>query len=175
MLVPLVILAIASAFAGIALGPAKVVEHFLAATPSLAAFANHSGEAQVSHGFHFVPWLSTALTVCGIAWAALLVLGPLAVVRPVISVMKAVALYSLSFHKFFVDEIYSWIIVRPLTWIASLAGWIDRYFIDLLVDAIGFLPKLVGSLLRSSHNGWIPWYGLGFVLGILVLLAAMFF
>lgn len=175
MLAPLVILAIASTLVGVALGPAKVVEHFLAATPSLAAFADHSVEAQVSHGFHFVPWLSTALTVCGIAWAAVLVLGPLAVVSPVISVMKAVALYSLSFHKFFIDEIYSWVIVRPLTGIASLAAWIDRYFIDLLVDTIGFLPKLVGSLLRSSHNGWIPWYGLGFVLGILVLLAAMFF
>ena len=175
MIVPLVILAIASTVLGIVLGPTKVVEHFLAATPSLAAFANHGTSEHVTGSVNLVPWLSTVLTVCGIAWAALLVLGPATVAQPVVLLCRLLGLYPLSLHKFFVDELYSFLVVRPLTWLAGFAGWIDRYFIDFLVDAIGFLPKLVGSLLRSSHNGWIPWYGLGIVLGVLVLLAAMLF
>jgi len=175
MVGPLVILAVASAIMGFVLGPTKVVEHFLAATPSLAAFANHPNSEHAIGGFNLVPWLSTGLTLCGIGWAALLVLGPATVAQPIIVLFRSLGLYSLSLHKFFVDELYSFLIVRPLTWLAGFAAWIDRYFIDLLVDAIGFLPKLVGSLLRSSHNGWIPWYGLGIVLGVLVLLAAMLF
>ncbi|MGQ9504860.1 MAG: NADH-quinone oxidoreductase subunit L [Thermogutta sp.] len=175
MIIPLLILAIASTVAGIAFGPAKVVEHFLAATPSVAAFAEKSIATPVPYDFPLVPWLSTALTVCGIGLAYLLVLGPNAVARSLIALMRGIGLYPLSFHKFFIDELFSWTIVKPLTLIATVAGWIDRYLIDLLVDIVGFLPKLVGSFLRSSHNGWIPWYGLGFALGILVLLAAMFF
>lgn len=175
MVIPLVILAIASAVVGVAFGPGKVIEHFLAATPSLAAFAAHEVGAHHGGGTALIPWLSTALTLGGIGWAALVVLAPGGVARPVIALTKAIGLYALSFHKFFFDELYTWIIVRPLTWLAAVAAWIDRYFIDLLVDIIGHLPKLVGALLRSSHNGWIPWYGLGIVLGVLVLLAAMFF
>lgn len=171
MVVPLVILAVGAAAAGLLLGPGRVVERYLAATPSLAAFAPRELTAQPAD--HFVPRLSSILTVLGIAWAAVLVLGPSAIVNPIVGACRAVGLYSLSWGKFFLDELYQAVIVRPLEAIAALAAWFDRYVIDFLVDLMGFLPKLVGALIRGSQSGWIPWYSLGIVFGVLVLLAVM--
>ena len=60
-----------------------------------------------------------------------------------------------------------------LAGLASVAAWIDRFVIDWLVDVVGLIPRFLGAMLRSVQNGLIPWYALGMVLGMLVLLAAL--
>lgn len=172
MVIPLIILALGSAIVGLIMGPAKWVERFLAGTQSLAAAEMLAGEKHLAHP-GFVPWLSLILALAGIVVAATLVLGPAALAQRMVQLCRAAGLYTLSFRKFFFDEIYDRIIVRPLVGLAYLAGWIDRFVIDWLVDVIGLLPKLCGALARSVQNGLIPWYALGMILGTLVLLAAL--
>ena len=78
----------------------------------------------------------------------------------------------LSYRKFYWDEIYQVAIVLPLECLARLCYWIDRWLIDGLVNLLGRIPVLAGSLLRTLQVGLVPVYGLAMVIGTLVLLAA---
>lgn len=172
MVISLVLLAVGSALAGLLGGPTKWVERFLSGTQSLAAAEMLVGSHREVH-MGFVPWLSLLLALSGIGVAAMLVLGPTTLAEGMVQICRAVGLYTPSFRKFFFDEIYDRTIVRPLVALASVAGWIDRFIIDGLVDVIGLLPKFCGALVRGVQNGLIPWYALGMILGTLVLLAAL--
>ncbi len=80
--------------------------------------------------------------------------------------------YRLSFRKFYFDEIYNLLIVRPLRGIAQLFYWLDRNAVDGLVNACGYIPTRFGNLMRSLQMGLMPFYALAMVLGMIVLLAA---
>lgn len=43
-------------------------------------------------------------------------------------------LYRFLLNKWYFDELYSRLFVRPVTWVASVAAWIDRAVIDWTVD-----------------------------------------
>lgn len=51
--------------------------------------------------------------------------------------------------------------------------WFDRNIIDYLVDIVGFLPKLLGSILRPLQGGLIQFYALVMILGVLVLMIVL--
>ena len=72
----------------------------------------------------------------------------------------AKSLYALSHGKFFIDEIYAALIVRPLEMFAALLAWIDNYVIDGIVNAIGALPRVLGAILRPSQGGLVQSYAL---------------
>jgi NADH:ubiquinone oxidoreductase subunit 5 (subunit L)/multisubunit Na+/H+ antiporter MnhA subunit len=86
---------------------------------------------------------------------------------------EVLGLYRLSKGKFFFDEIYQMLFVWPFLGVAAASYWIDRNVIDRTVDAIGRVPPTVGAALRPLQNGLIPFYAVGMVLGLLVLLAAV--
>jgi NADH-quinone oxidoreductase subunit L len=81
--------------------------------------------------------------------------------------------YNLSERKFYFDEIYRTLVVRPLEFAAALSDLIDRWLIDGLVNFLGCLPRAVGSLLRSLQMGLVPFYALAMALGLVVMLAAL--
>ncbi|MBC7335936.1 MAG: hypothetical protein H5U01_06655, partial [Clostridia bacterium] len=161
-----------SVVAGALAGPTRWVEHFLSGTISLDAAARLAGHGAAAHA-GTIPWISLALAMLGVAVAAAVVLGPAALVDAIVTAFRAVGLYTLSYRKFFFDEIYQGIIVRPLAGLAGVAAWIDRFVIDWLVDVVGLSPRFLGAMLRGVQNGLVPWYALGMVLGMLVLLAAL--
>jgi NADH-quinone oxidoreductase subunit L len=78
----------------------------------------------------------------------------------------------LSYRKFYWDEIYQVTIVWPLQGLARVCYWIDRWLVDGVVNGLGRIPVLAGSLLRSLQVGLVPVYALAMVVGTLVLLAA---
>ncbi len=54
------------------------------------------------------------------------------------AVIKALyPLYQLFKHKWYVDELYDWAIVRPVLWLAEAAGWVDAHGVDGVVNAVG--------------------------------------
>ncbi|MEJ5342467.1 MAG: NADH-quinone oxidoreductase subunit L [Thermogutta sp.] len=172
MLIPLGILAAASVIAGALVGPTRWVEHFLSGTVSLDAAARLAGHGTATHA-GAIPWISLLLAALGVVVAAGVVFGPSALVDGIVALFRAIGLYTLSYRKFFFDEIYQWIVVRPLAGLAGVAAWIDRFVIDWLVDVVGLIPRFLGAMLRGVQNGLVPWYALGMVLGMLVLLAAL--
>lgn len=86
--------------------------------------------------------------------------------------LSYVSPYRLSYGKFFFDELYTWFIVWPLRLVAKLAYWFDRWIIDGLVNLCGRVPTALGGLMRSMQFGLMPFYALGMMLGVVVLLAA---
>jgi len=81
-------------------------------------------------------------------------------------------LYRLSKRKFYVDEIYQALIVRPLDFLAEAAFYlIDRLLIDfLLVHGSGFVAGAVGHLLRRLQDGRTPTYAAWFLFGAIVVI-----
>jgi NADH:ubiquinone oxidoreductase subunit 5 (subunit L)/multisubunit Na+/H+ antiporter MnhA subunit len=82
--------------------------------------------------------------------------------------------YAMSLNKFYLDEVFGWLVVAPTRGLAWLSSWFDRSVIDQLVDAIGRIPQLVSVLFRSFQNGLVTSYVLvmltGAVACILVVL-----
>ena len=82
-------------------------------------------------------------------------------------------LYSLSYGKFFFDPLYSVLVVRPLQAVARVCAWFDHNVIDYLVDFVGFVPKLIGALLRPLQGGLVQFYALVMILGVLALMIVL--
>jgi NADH-quinone oxidoreductase subunit L len=73
--------------------------------------------------------------------------------------------YSLSYQKFLIDEIYDWLVVKPLTVLAWICFGVDK-LIDGLVNLLGIFPKAVGKVLQPMQNGLVQFYALLMVLGV---------
>ncbi len=74
--------------------------------------------------------------------------------------------YDLSRNKFYFDEIYELIVVKPMSIIAQVCRIVDAYLIDGLVDLVGHLPGFLGYLVRPVQNGLVQFYALLMALGL---------
>ena len=84
-------------------------------------------------------------------------------------------------HKFRVDEIYGWLVVRPTRALAVVCDFLDTYLVDRLVTGVAKLPRLFGrDVLARYQNGLIQNYAavsalsVAILLFILVLLTQLF-
>jgi len=163
MLVPLMVLAAGAVFAGILLGPTGIFEHFLevhwmqAAFPRLLPATEHHGNLPL-----MVASSLFALGGIGLAWW-------LYVRRPALAREMAQALpgaYELSKNKFYLDEIFAALVVRPLAGLAHFLRVFDQYIVDSFVDLTAHAPRWLGHLLRPVQNGLVQFYALLMVLGL---------
>ena len=76
-------------------------------------------------------------------------------------------------HRFFIDELYRGLIVKPLEVVALVAAAFDRYVIDGLVDGIARLPLVAGAWTRHLQSGMLQRYALAGVLGTLLIVIAL--
>ncbi len=174
MTVPLVVLAVCSAIVGAYFEFTGGFAGFLGQTPSIAYLDLHAPE----HGGHVSHWnimvASSIVALAGIG-LALALYWPRR--RPIADgahrASEALGLYQLSNRKFFFDEIYQIIVVWPLIGLAVVCAWIDRNVVDGIVNLVGRIPAATGAALRPLQNGLVPFYAVGMVLGVLVLLAAV--
>ena len=174
MTVPMIVLAGATIVAGMALEWGRWLEHFLAKTPSIAYLESASHAPEVATGSKWtIAALGTLAAAAGIGLAWYLYLAAPGVLRRLTKRMQDLGLYGVSLGKFFVDEFYAWLIVRPLEALARLSAWLDSAAIDGLVNLVGWLPKGAGATLRWLQGGLIPLYAALMVLGLLVLLGAL--
>lgn len=78
-------------------------------------------------------------------------------------------------NKFYVDELYDALVVRPLEKGASwLHRIVDHRIIDGIVNAVGALPSYISRFARLLQNGNIAFYLFGMVLGIILILILNF-
>jgi NADH-quinone oxidoreductase subunit L len=83
-------------------------------------------------------------------------------------------LYEASLNKFYVDELYDWLVVKTTRVAAVLSEFLDIYLVDQLVTSIARLPgKLSRSLLAGYQNGLIQFYAAASALAVAVLLLIM--
>ncbi|MGF1580455.1 MAG: NADH-quinone oxidoreductase subunit L [Gemmataceae bacterium] len=78
----------------------------------------------------------------------------------------------LSRNRFFFDEIYDIMIVKPASIFGKICSAIDVGIVDKLVDLVGHIPMFVGRLFSPLQNGLVQFYALIMMLGVVGFLLA---
>ena len=76
-------------------------------------------------------------------------------------------------NKFYFDELYAALVVRPLEALAMVAALIDRYVIDGLVNGVATIPVALGGIVRRLQSGLVQRYALAGVMGVLMIVLAL--
>ncbi|MFC4769506.1 NADH-quinone oxidoreductase subunit L [Effusibacillus consociatus] len=162
MTIPLVLLAIMSAVIGFANAPflGSPFEHFLQGQRALGAH----------YPFEFTTAVVSVLVGAAGIFLAYLMYGKRTVDAGQVARASG-PLYTLSFRKFFIDEIYHVIIVTPFVWIGKILNFIDRWIVDGLVELVGHTTYASSLGLKYGQNGQIQTYGLLTSIGVLALVA----
>ena len=180
MTVPLVILAAGSAVIGFLGIPEFLVEggnRFGAwLAPSIAG-AHHAG----GHEAHHDAAIEWALMLASLGIAVLGIgLGWLFYVRrpglAVAAAARAGWLYRLVANKYYVDEVYRALIVRPIQEGSRALLWkvVDVGIIDFSVNLVGILNRVLSYFVRFFQTGYVQFYATVLLIGVLVILWAMF-
>ena len=159
MTIPLIILAIGAVAAGwmgipSVLGGGAHFAHFLAPVVGHPDF----------HGTH-AEELRIMTTSTTIAFIGLVIAGIFYLMKtdlPVRLAKNFKIIYLILFNKYYVDEVYDFIIVRPTLWTAKriLVGFTDAKIIEGIVNGV---PKVIGifsSKLRRMQTGIVHHYGI---------------
>jgi NADH-quinone oxidoreductase subunit L len=138
---------------------------------TMAAFG-----ARDVHGGLLVAFIAIALMVgiAGIAGALWLYRrGPSETVERLTAGGIGARLYTAAKNKFYVDELYDLVIVRPFRWLAyALWDVADKFVIDtIFVRGSAFVVDVFGRIARWFQNGQVQRY----VVGVLLGAAAIFF
>ncbi len=68
-------------------------------------------------------------------------------------------LYEASLNKFYIDEFYQWLVVKPTRALAVVCEFLDIYVVDRLVIGVALLPRLFSrTRLAPLQNGLIQFY-----------------
>jgi NADH-quinone oxidoreductase subunit L len=74
------------------------------------------------------------------------------------------------YHKFYVDEFYEKFISQPVFRLSDMAGhWIDKFFIDSIVNRSARLIDFAGETFRLMQTGNTGFYVFAMVLGMVIL------
>ena len=85
--------------------------------------------------------------------------------------------YTTLLNKYYVDELYAAVIVRPLLWISTNVFWkaADVAGIDGTVNGIASGATAIGDGVRHTQSGNTRSYAIWVVVGAIVVLAVIFF
>jgi NADH-quinone oxidoreductase subunit L len=81
-------------------------------------------------------------------------------------------LYRLSYRKFYIDELYEYIIVRPLRVFGYFLHLFDEFIVDGIVRLIANITLAIGRAGTRLQNGQLQTYGLVSMLGLVILAVA---
>ncbi len=82
--------------------------------------------------------------------------------------------YQLLHNKYYVDEFYSMVIIRPVIALGKGLWALDRHLVDGFVNLLARLTGNAGGALAQGHNGQFQTYGLVTVLGGITVFAVAF-
>ncbi|HXP52965.1 MAG TPA: NADH-quinone oxidoreductase subunit L [Bacteroidia bacterium] len=84
---------------------------------------------------------------------------------------KLPALHNTLYHKYYVDEIYSAVITKPLDKISGfLESIVESRFIDSIVNKLGTFVNWTGGLLRQLQTGNVDFYIFVMVVGVVLMI-----
>jgi NADH-quinone oxidoreductase subunit L len=85
--------------------------------------------------------------------------------------------YDLLLNKYYIDEIYNFIVTRPLFWISDnvLNRAIDTYAIDGVAEGAGLAVETSGQVARRIETGNVQHYAFVYLLGALGIVAYYLF
>jgi NADH-quinone oxidoreductase subunit L len=85
--------------------------------------------------------------------------------------------YNTILNKYYVDEFYAAVIIKPLMWISTNVLWkfVDVAAIDGTVNGIASGATSIGDTVRHTQSGNTRSYAVWVVIGALVVIAVIFF
>lgn len=191
MTVPLIILGLLSAVGGFIGIPGQLfhksgwnlIEHFLHPIILPIGEAAHSAAEGADHAVHAVSlgteWLlvgvSVAVAVLGWLVARRFYTGDEAFAMPRRLGDRLSFLHKLLFNKYWVDELYAAVIVKPVHRLAIVL-WrvVDELIIDtIFINGAAFAVELTGDVLRFFQTGNVRNYALAVAAAILALAAVL--
>jgi NADH-quinone oxidoreductase subunit L len=171
MLAPLVVLAIGAAFAGFAFEEGFVgagIEHFWAA--SIPAEPHHHALEAAHHAPVWVKWAPLIVALLGIGLAYVFYIRMPWLPQIVATIFRPV--YLLFLNKWYFDELYDWLFVRPAQalgfgfWKSGDGAIIDGIGPDGIAAATLRMARRAGRL----QSGYVYHYAFAMLIGVVALL-----
>lgn len=170
MTVPLMILAFFAVVAGFigvpdALGGHNWIGHFLAPSVGEHAAGEHHGLAE-----GVLIGISVLAGVVGIGLAYVMYI--MRKLDPDRLAEDYKSVYTTLLNKYYVDEAYDRIIVRPIQWCSERILWkgVDTRVIDGLIGALAVTTDLTGRILRLFQTGYVQTYAFWISVGLAVII-----
>jgi NADH-quinone oxidoreductase subunit L len=77
-------------------------------------------------------------------------------------------------NKYYLDDLYNWLVGRVLMGLSDALAWFDRHVVDGAVNGVAWLAySLVGWVLTRAESGRLPNYALVFFVGVILLAGAI--
>ena len=168
MTIPLIVLAVLSAIGGVigipeSLGGNHWLSHWL------APVIQHHGEAP-DHATEYMLMAVSVIGVLiaiGVAYAKYIKQNHV----PLADEGKRSALANLSYHKFYIDEIYDAVIRKPLDALSVFFYKVfDKKVVDGIVNGLGWGTSEASKGIRLLQSGNVGFYIFMMVVGIISLL-----
>jgi len=172
---PLVVLGVLSLVGGFLnvpelLGGHTALHHWL--EPVLASGLALSTTPEVSHSTEYLLIGAAVLVgaiglIAGFRYTAARTIAPAARAEPEHGFARVL------FHKYYVDELYDALIVRPLVWFSSAVLWrkVDQEIVDDMgVNGTAGSAKVLGRVGSFLQNGYVGVYVVMFLVGALWIL-----
>jgi NADH-quinone oxidoreductase subunit L len=180
MLVPLMILAVLSTIGGWVAVPAfwggpDYFAKFLEPVFAQGGVANAEAAEATAHALETPLAIVAVITaLLGFAIAFWLYLKQPGKPEQLAKSMRGI--YNTLLHKYYVDEIYAALIVKPLLWLSTNVLWqtVDVRAIDATVNGIAEGALGVGDGVRHTQSGNTRSYAVWVVIGALVIIAIIF-
>lgn len=178
MTIPLMVLALLSLIGGYigvphSLGGANRFERFLSSVFGHNPIESHA-VAHSSSSEYFLMLISIIVVLIGIFIAhRLYIRSP---ERPKKLAQKFRTPYRIIFNKYYVDEFYSMVVVKPVINFALFLWKIfDVKIIDGTANGIALLTKWAGEIFRRTETGYLRNYALSLIFGAILILAYFVF
>lgn len=167
MQAPMFILAIGAALAGFAFLPMAYTDWWQG---SIIILDHHHALHNAHHTPPFWKYLPLVISLSGIALATLFYLKKPHLPKQL--AQSADILYNMSLNKWYIDELYTATVVRPIKRIAKYCyKYGDGLIINdtLLHGSVNIVQRL-GNMLRKRQTGYVYHYALATVIGLVLTL-----
>ncbi|MDR2338068.1 MAG: NADH-quinone oxidoreductase subunit L [Deltaproteobacteria bacterium] len=118
--------------------------------------------------------LSSTVAVVGIALTAVVYFYYRSWVEQLLNIKLFSRAHKILLNKWYVDELYDLVIVRPLSLLSNICKFIDKFVIDGLIQLGAALVNLAGETLRELQTGKISFYLVSLFVANLTLLVLIF-
>lgn len=183
MTIPLMVLAVLSIVGGWVgiphiFGVTNHFEHWLEPVLHPANTGGHMSHAALSGGGDAsMEWLlmgASVLLVFVAIFLAYIIYNKKTEIATSLA-QKMSGLKNLLLNKYYVDEIYGAIVVRPI-YVFSLFLWkiFDVLIIDGFINGMATIYSDISTLLRTGQTGRVRTYATMFLFGVIILIAFMF-
>jgi NADH-quinone oxidoreductase subunit L len=176
MTIPLMVLCVGAVAAGWVGIPALIGEK-IGVHNYIAEFMKPVLGHPEGHGTHgeemVVMMISIAVGLAGIGLAYFMyILRP---ELPARLTQQFSAVHRVLFNKYYIDELYSFIIIRPAIWTAKnvLIGITDARIIEAIVNGVPSAIAALSSGLRKAQTGLMQHYATIMATGVLIIVAIM--